>query len=1018
MILAILGFAFSLAACGGEEDVDPKEDPVDVTCEEDPTQDKCEEPEVTCEEDPTQDKCEVTCEEDPTQEKCEVNENTLPVITAADININPGEAFDPLLNVTATDEEDGDLTASVTVSGMDLVDNEMPGDYTLTYTVVDSEGGETTVTVTVTVGAYTFVLPENGFYNFKFADTEIRHDLMAAAEKYIMNNMYGGVPLFASGSFNLYSSRLQLPVDEYVAVMGYGTSFGTMSEDDSQVLMDDGLPGNAGEYTYRSSNNPGPVTFNQWLYDTSTDSDYMSLYYDALYAYVFNADKTGYEVKGSMADGDPVPVNPTTTESGKEVANTWRISLRQDLEWYFHPNTDAAFLATNPDLTINAHDFIDTYELALSENWFRAVSGGGDFCQSSTNEVVGACDFSAAELEVPGSGDFSTVGLKVVDDYTIEFTFVDEQSNWNVRYFLSSFVTTPVNLELYNYYEANLTGEETNPYGTDVNTIGYHGAYYIDNYEVDKIVRYLKNPSYHTPDEYFYTGYNFAIIEDSTTIFNEFIAGKLEATGLPTAEVDNYINHPGLKKIPGATTYRMMINGFGTVEAQRETFPTGTWVPEPILGITDFKMAMFHAIDRETLAEDILKVRTTNMFYFSNAYLVDAELGTPYRATEQGISVGEGLFADTYGYNFDYARQLYLDAVAELIANGDVNPGTESNPTIITLELNNYSNSESWDLACGYLKTTFEETFVDETNWVQIQVDIYTKDFPAIYYDYMMIGEFDLSVGGISGSTLDAASFLDTYSSDNRSGFTINWGFDTGIADMDVVYHDKDGNLVTETWAYDALVSALNGEVFVQDGMEADVPGPKDITQTPTTITFTVSEFNNAAYENLTYTLQYYSLLDDAYYDVDGFVNVAITTETTTITGVTPGWDPGLYRSDADYVGDYQLVINYDYTGTDKDGSSTSSWWFQPSTVAEVTDASTETTLDVTLVLTEGFVANVASVKLLDVDYVDTMEVVTVNGLQLTAANLTAETSYILEITYDDGTVDMLLVATAAAPAA
>lgn len=1006
MILAVLGLSFTLVACGDDEVDTPVDtpDPVEVTCEEDPTQEKCE-------------PVEVTCEEDPTQEKCDEPENTLPVITAADVNLNPGDAFDPLLEVTATDEEDGDLTANITVEGMDLLDNETPGDYQLTFVVVDSDGGETEVTITVTVGAYTFELPANGFYNFKFADTEIRHDLMAAAEKYIMNNMYGGVPLFASGSFNLYSSRLQLPVDEYVAVMGYGTSFGTMSEDDSQVLMDDGLAGNAGEYTYRSSNNPGPVTFNQWLYDTSTDSDYMSLYYDALYAYVFNADKTGYEVVGSMASGDPVAVNPTTTDSGKEVSTTWQISLRQDLEWYFHPSTDAAFLATNPDMAITADDFIDTYELALSLNWFRAVSGGGDFCQSSTNEVVGACDFAAAELETPGSGDFSAVGLEVIDDYTIQFTFVDEQSNWNVRYFLSSFVTTPVNLEMYNYFEANLTGEETNPYGTANNAVGYHGAYYIDNYEVDKIVRYLKNPSYHTPDEYFYTGYNFAIIEDSTTVFNEFIAGKLEATGLPTAEVDNYINHPGLKKVPGATTYRMMINGFGTVEAQRETFPTGTWVPEPILGIEDFKMAMFHAIDRETLAEDILKVRTTNMYYFSDAYLVDAELGTPYRSTEQGLSVGEGLFADTYGYNFDYARQLYLDAVAELIANGDVVAGTEAEPTIITLELNNYSNSESWDLACGYLKTTFEDTFVDETNWVQIQVDIYTKDFPAIYYDYMMIGEFDLSVGGISGSTLDAASFLDTYSSDNRSGFTINWGFDTGIADMDVVYHDQDGNLVTQTWAYDALVSALNGEVFVQEGMEAEVPAPKDITQTATTVTFSVSEFSNAAYENLTYSLQYYSLLDDAYYDVEGFVMVPITTETTTLTGVTPGWDPGLYRSDADYVGDYQIVVYFDYTGTDKDGSSASAWWFQPSTVASVTDASTETGLDVTLVLSEGFTANVTSAVLLDTDYVDTAVAVTVNGLQLTATGLTAETSYVLEITYDDGTVDLLLVTTAA-PAA
>jgi ABC-type oligopeptide transport system substrate-binding subunit len=836
---------------------------------------------------------------------------------------------------------------------------------------------------------------------------------MAAAEKYIMNNMFGGVPLFASGSFNLYSSRLQLPVDEYVAVMGFGTAFGTMSADDSTVLMDDGNYGNAGEYTYRTTISTGPVTFNQWLYDTSTDSDLMGFYYDSLYKYVFNADKTGYEVIGSMAAGDPYPVDPTVTETGKEVAKVWRVPVADGLEWFFHPETEQAFLDSNPDLTIDARDFVDTFELALSENWFRAVSGGGDFCSSSTDEIVGACDFSDGTTD-----DFSTVGLRAVQDdngdYTIiEFEFVDDHSNWNTRYFLSSFVMTPINLELYNYFEAGLGEGESNPYGSDNKTIGYTGAFYIDYYEADKVVRYLKNPSYHTPDEYFYTGYNFSIIADATTVFNEFVAGKLEATGLPTAEVDNYINHPGLKKVPGPTQYRMMINGLGNVDAQRAQFPNGTWIPEPLLGHVDFKMAMFHAIDRKTLAEDILKVRTTNMYYFTNAYLVDAELGTPYRSTEQGQSVGEGLFADTHGYNFDYAKQLYLDAVADLVASGDITPGTSENYTVITLELNNYSNSESWDLACGYLKTTFEDTFVDDTNFVKVQVDIYTKDFPAIYYDYMMTGEFDLSVGGISGSTLDAASFLDTYSSDDRSGFTINWGIDTSVAEIEVVYTTHDGELHAEIWSFDALASALNKEIFVQMGEEAEVPAPKDVEPTLFGVEFSVTEFNNAAYENFSYSIQYY---DPAagYLDLDGFVMIPITAEDIVVTGLNPGYDDYPTK----YIGDYQIVVYFDYAGTEKEGSTASSWWLSPSTIdaAAVVDASTQTDLDVTLALHADYSAAITSVVLLDAAYADSGVTPTVNGLQVTATGLTAGTTYVLEITYDDGVVDYFMVATAAAP--
>lgn len=58
---ALLGFA-SLTACVDDEkklNPDPQDNKPPVSCEEDPTQDKCDPGEVSCEEDPTQDKCQV-----------------------------------------------------------------------------------------------------------------------------------------------------------------------------------------------------------------------------------------------------------------------------------------------------------------------------------------------------------------------------------------------------------------------------------------------------------------------------------------------------------------------------------------------------------------------------------------------------------------------------------------------------------------------------------------------------------------------------------------------------------------------------------------------------------------------------------------------------------------------------------------------------------------------------------------------------------------------------------------------
>lgn len=76
--------------------------------------------------------------------------NAAPVINATDKTLTVGDTFDPKADVTATDEEDGNLTDKIEIL-KNTVDSSKPGVYEVTYKVTDSKGASCTKTIKVTV---------------------------------------------------------------------------------------------------------------------------------------------------------------------------------------------------------------------------------------------------------------------------------------------------------------------------------------------------------------------------------------------------------------------------------------------------------------------------------------------------------------------------------------------------------------------------------------------------------------------------------------------------------------------------------------------------------------------------------------------------------------------------------------------------------------------------------------------------------------------------------------------------
>ena len=341
------------------------------------------------------------------------------------------------------------------------------------------------------------------------------------------------------------------------------------------------------------------------------------------------------------------------------------------------------------------------------------------------------------------------------------------------------------------------------------------GAYYLDKWEKGSRTVFTHNKQwFEYPDRYKIDGVRIkideAMAENPDAYYEEFTAGNLDSCSLPQKHMDRMSE---AIKTKGDSVFKLNVNAC-TQEQWTDRFgPNGSidsghnWEVKPWMSNDNFLNGLFWSIDRKAFAEKRGVQPSIN--YFSDAYMSNPQMNVSYNSTEHhknavknyhnvrydsNGNVIEG--SDDYGYNKDTAINYFKTAVAQLVKQGKLNYGTVDNPKEIKIEIWWMYQSDITEYGVD-IKNYFETAFNDNAvSGKRIKLNVINNAVTVwdyVYDQHLMVGEFDLGFGAISGNTYNPLNFLEVLKSDNSSGFTLNWGVDTSKVDdkRPLVYNDQ-----------------------------------------------------------------------------------------------------------------------------------------------------------------------------------------------------------------------------------
>jgi len=230
------------------------------------------------------------------------------------------------------------------------------------------------------------------------------------------------------------------------------------------------------------------------------------------------------------------------------------------------------------------------YAEVTAQDWVDAAKYLFDKKNASLTADVAYSVIKNAKAYFEGKiTDFSQVGVKALDRYTLEYTLEKP-----VPYFLSMLTYAcflPVN--------GQFLAEKGARFGTDNKTLLYNGAYIIQSFEPQVGRTLVRNEKYWDKDHVYIKRLIFKYNKEAGTLSPElFLRGEISDATIPSSLIDSWMKDPAKRAIvrPAETTmytYFYAFNFNPTFDAQYEP---ENW--KIAVNNKNFRKSIFHALDK------------------------------------------------------------------------------------------------------------------------------------------------------------------------------------------------------------------------------------------------------------------------------------------------------------------------------------------------------------------------------------------------------------------------------------